>query len=242
MSTASSPSTSLDPNPDDLFARGRDVLADVVGADRQLAMAAIDEDGEPDRPRPPELAQRVHRGAHRAAGVQHVVDEHDGGVVDLERHVRALDERRVAEPRVVAVELDVERADGDVRALVLRDRRGEPPCEGNAAALDADEHEPGRAGLLLDDLVGDADHRPADLIRGHDPAAVHRCSLPASLGHPPAHGPAIEGRRSSVPLARRLSRPGSSPRSCPDHQPQPQISKKSGRYMSTIRPPAFDGP
>ena len=72
---------------------------------------------------------------------------------------------RVAEPRVVAVELDVERADGDVRALVLRDRLGEAARERDAAALDADEHEPGRAGLLLDDLVGDADHRPADLVR-----------------------------------------------------------------------------
>jgi len=26
----------------------------------------------------------------------------------------------------------------------------------------------------------------------------------------------------------------------PDHQPQPQIRKKSGRYMSMSRPPAFD--
>src|SRR6266498_3578825 len=33
---------------DALVARGREVLADVVGADRQLAVAAVDEDGELD--------------------------------------------------------------------------------------------------------------------------------------------------------------------------------------------------
>ena len=39
-------------DPDPLDQRGREVLADEVGADRQLAVAAVDEDGELDRPRP----------------------------------------------------------------------------------------------------------------------------------------------------------------------------------------------
>ena len=43
--------------------------------------------------------------------------------------------------QVVAVEGDVERADRDVRALVLEDRRREPMGEGHAAALDADQDE-----------------------------------------------------------------------------------------------------
>ena len=63
--------------PDELLARGRHVLADVVGPDRQLAMAAIDEDGEADRLRPAEVDEGVHRGPDRPAGVQDVVDEDD---------------------------------------------------------------------------------------------------------------------------------------------------------------------
>ena len=56
----------------------RQVLADVVGPDRQLAMAAVDDDGELHGVRPAVVVERVERGAHRAAGEEHVVDQHDG--------------------------------------------------------------------------------------------------------------------------------------------------------------------
>ena len=62
--------------------RGREVLADVVGADRQLPMAAVDEHRELDGPRPAEVGQRVERGPNGPAGEQHVVDEDDGLAVD----------------------------------------------------------------------------------------------------------------------------------------------------------------
>ena len=58
-------------------AAGRQVLAHEVGPDRQLAVAAVDEDRELHRAGPAELVERVERGAHRATGVEHVVDEHD---------------------------------------------------------------------------------------------------------------------------------------------------------------------
>src|SRR5262245_28551695 len=67
----------LEMDADELLARRRDVLADVIGADRQLAVTPIDEHGKADRLRPPEVDQGVHRGADRAAGVQDVIDEHD---------------------------------------------------------------------------------------------------------------------------------------------------------------------
>src|SRR5215207_4783205 len=58
-----------------LALRGRQVLADVVGSDRKLAMAAVDQDGELDTGRAAVLEERVDRGADRAARVEHVVDE-----------------------------------------------------------------------------------------------------------------------------------------------------------------------
>src|SRR5207244_6123599 len=58
-----------------LAARGGDVLADVVGADRELAVTAVDEDRELDRPRPPEVDERVHRRADGPAGEDDVRSE-----------------------------------------------------------------------------------------------------------------------------------------------------------------------
>ena len=98
----------------DLAARRRDVLADVVGLDRQLAVAAVDQDDELDGARPAEVDERVERGAGGAAGVEHVVDQDDGAVVDRERDLGAPDDRLRAHRlphQVVAVEGDVEGAD-----------------------------------------------------------------------------------------------------------------------------------
>src|SRR5437867_9018106 len=58
-----------------LAARGGNVLADIVGADRQLAVTPVDQHRELDRLWPAEIDERIHRGADRAAGEEHVVDE-----------------------------------------------------------------------------------------------------------------------------------------------------------------------
>ena len=93
--------------------RRRQVLADVVGLDRQLAVAAVDQHDELNRLRPAELDQRVERRANRPAGVEHVVDQQDPLVVDRERNLGAADDRLRADGvahQVVAIERDVERA------------------------------------------------------------------------------------------------------------------------------------
>src|SRR3990172_6482913 len=64
--------------------------------------------------------------------------------------------------------------EGEGRGFVLPDRLGEALRDRDATALDPDEDEAVRASVLLDDLVGDADDRPADLLGGHDPAPAHR--------------------------------------------------------------------
>ena len=95
--------------------------------------------------------------------------------VEVERQVGALDDRLLGDQReVVAVERDVERTDGEANALVLGDGLGEPMGERDAAALDAHEGQAVGAGVLLDDLVADADGRAPDLLRGHDLPAAHR--------------------------------------------------------------------
>src|SRR5581483_4685750 len=60
---------------DALVARRRQVLADVVGPDRQLAVAAVGDDGELHAGRTAVVEERVDRGPDRPAGREHVVDE-----------------------------------------------------------------------------------------------------------------------------------------------------------------------
>ena len=55
----------LQPHLHALLQRRRQVLADVVGLDRQLAVAAVDEHDQLDRARPAEVDQRVERRADR---------------------------------------------------------------------------------------------------------------------------------------------------------------------------------
>ena len=75
--TSSTPSISSRLHVDPLLAGGRQVLADVVGPDRQLAMAAIAEDRELHPARPAVVEERLDRGPHRPAGEEDVVDEDD---------------------------------------------------------------------------------------------------------------------------------------------------------------------
>ena len=99
-----------------LAARGRHVLAHEVGADRQLAVPAVDQDGELHAAGPAEVAQRVQRRAHRAAGEEDVVDEDDQPAVDAGvGQLRGLQRPDAAQPEVVAVEGDVDGADVDRR-------------------------------------------------------------------------------------------------------------------------------
>src|SRR5437660_6356832 len=108
------PEQHLDP----LRARGGDVLADVVGPNRQLAMAAVDQDHQLDRPRAPELDQGVHRRAHGAAVPDDVVDQDHDLAVDG-GDARRWPPGRGALAAVVTVTAGVERAHLHTAALKL---------------------------------------------------------------------------------------------------------------------------
>ena len=70
--------------------------------------------------------------------------------------------------QVVAIERDVERADGDVVAGDLALSRGDAPRERHAAAAHADEREIGQTAVAFEDFVGDARERARDALRIHD--------------------------------------------------------------------------
>src|SRR4051812_34840877 len=152
-----------------LVPRGRQVLADVVGANRQLAVAAVGEDGELHAIRPPVLEERVDRGADRPARIEDVVDEDDGAALEVEVELRLAGERlrparrmAGAHVHVVAVEGDVELAEGELVARPLLDESAEPLRDRNAAGVDADERHGVELLVPLDDLVRDAGKRAPD--------------------------------------------------------------------------------
>ena len=124
---------------------------------------------------------------------------------------------------------------GTADALVLGDRVGDPAGERHAAALDADEGQTGGARLLLDDLVGDADRRPADLVRGHDLAAAHR-SFPASRGLMRPHGAGSKGPRKDTPAPAPADRRASATRSRRMRQHEPNTDSLGGlpSHMLTL--------
>src|SRR3954462_143217 len=124
-----------DVNVHTLGQRRRQVLADVVGADRQLAVAAVDEYGELDARRAAVVEERLDRGAHRAAGVEDVVDDDDRHAVDREVEVARVHDRRLgAAPEVVAVEGDVEGAAGHLALEQVAQEAVAPAARGCPAS------------------------------------------------------------------------------------------------------------
>ena len=138
--------------------RGRDVLADVVGADRQLAGGR----GRPARRAGPRAGGRG-RAARRARPGRcgrRRARRRPGPPAGRRRRPAGssvrLQRPGAAQPQVVAVEGDVERADRHVDALEGADPGGQPAGQRHAAGRDAEQDRCRAAPLgLLEDLVGD---------------------------------------------------------------------------------------
>ena len=132
-----------------------DVLADEVGADRHLAVAAVDEHGDLDRARPAEPAEHVERDPHRASGREDVVDEHD----DARRRSRT--RTSVSGPSMRSRGSstssryggDVDRADRHDAPRQLLDLLRDAMRELDAARAHAHEHQALDGAIALEDLV-----------------------------------------------------------------------------------------
>src|SRR5699024_2342780 len=99
----------LESDRDILLARGGDVLAHVVGPDRQFPVPTVDQHGQLDACRSTEVAQRVEGRPDRAAGEQDIVHEDDRRVVETFGGYPGGVHRPVwPAGQVVAVEGDVE--------------------------------------------------------------------------------------------------------------------------------------
>src|SRR6266545_5564141 len=158
---------------DALVARGRKVLADVVGPDRQLAVAAVCEAGELDSGGAAVVEERVDRRSDGASRVEDVVHEDAGAPLERElelavAHDRLRVQRRLSpasDVDVAPVEGNVERPERKLDAGALGDQPAEPLRDRDTARVDPDERGSLDLGIALDDLVRDANERALDRLR-----------------------------------------------------------------------------
>ena len=131
-------------------------------------MPAVDEHAKRDTPGASEIEEAIHGGANGAAGVKDVVDEHEVHPVNAKNNVRRLQDglgRNFG--KIVAIERNVQRADGHIHAIDPAHCLSYALGQRYAAAPYAYQREMLGAAALLDNLMGQALQRAVDLRGGH---------------------------------------------------------------------------
>lgn len=153
---------------DDFRVAGLHGAADELGFNGHFAMAAVNEHAERNALRAAEIEKAVHGGANGASGVEDVVDEDEVHAVDAKGDIGRLQHGLGRDFReIVAIESDIESADGHVDAIDAAHGLGDALGERHAAAADADEGEMLRASAFFDNLMGQAAQGAVDLRGGH---------------------------------------------------------------------------
>src|SRR5690606_34410267 len=95
--------------------RSRNRHSDHVCGDRQFPAAAVHQHGQQDPAGSAEVGDLVECRAHGPPGVQHVVDDHHAGAIDLGRQPGLVDHRTLAGGLdVVAIEGDAKHSATDL--------------------------------------------------------------------------------------------------------------------------------
>src|SRR5262245_52352118 len=142
-----------------------DILANDIGADGQLARAAIDQYGHEYSLRLTEPFHRFHRGANCPAAKNHVVDQYDDLVID--RHRRFESPHRRGAPllaSVVAVGRDVDDTDRSVDLRCLSHPVRQTARQVDAARTDTNQDDAVGCERFFDDLMRHAVDRPAKIL------------------------------------------------------------------------------
>ncbi len=131
----------------------------------KFAMAAVNQHAKPDAARAAQIEEAVHRGAHCAAGVEHVVDEQQVAVVNRERDFARLHYGlRGDRGQIVAVKGDIERAHGNLRFGRGANRFCKAFGERNATTPNAYKRQVLGTARVFDDFMGQTFERAANLV------------------------------------------------------------------------------
>jgi len=104
----------------------RQILADVIGTNRQLTVAAVDQCGELNPGRPAERTDCIHRRPHGSSGKKHIIDNHDGLAFERQRQLRLPHDGQLrARADIVPVHRHVNHAGGDIDLFYRADELGD---------------------------------------------------------------------------------------------------------------------
>jgi len=199
------------PDLDVLIPRGWYILADKIGADGQLAVATIHQNGELDRSRPPIVHHGVQRCPNRSSREQHVIHQHDVRISDVSRKLGLMELEHSSFKQIVAVKRDVELPAGDYGLLKCGDCLLNALSEGHAAGTQSYENEAIDAAILLDDLVRHAEDGSPNTFRVEEdfPATLTAGRKRKSLSplRSAARGPRVRKISTSLLLLTGLSGP-----------------------------------
>ena len=166
------------------------MFANIGGLDGQFTMAAVNQHGELHSARPAMVEQGVERGPDSAAGIEHVVAEHDVSTLYVETDgPRSHKRTNARRGQIIAVELDIEQACIDGALFDSGDQSSQPFGQRDAAALDAHQRQVFTSIAFFNDLVSQAHQRTLDLRGGHQPALHAQAGTVFGL----AHGLSLEG-------------------------------------------------
>ena len=126
---------------DVLFLGSRHIAADIIGADRQFPVAAVDQYGQLHAARPAQIDQGVHRRTNGPAGIEDIIDQHDPFVIERERDIGSADRQIAAGRQVVAVHGDVDGAKRHINLFNLGNALLQLGGKMVAAGADADQRQ-----------------------------------------------------------------------------------------------------
>jgi hypothetical protein len=169
----------LQPYPNPLVRCSWQVLPDVVGTDRQFSVATIDQHGQPDRPWPAEITQRIQGRPHRTSGEEYVVNQHHDCVIHRYRKAGVADRPGGMPAQIIPVHRDVQGARRNRNPLHLSHGLGETLRERDPASGNTEQHQTMGAAVGFQDLVSHPGARSGNLVSVQDDAGI----LPAASVH-----------------------------------------------------------
>jgi hypothetical protein len=138
-----------------MAASGFDTNSHIVGLDGILAHSSIGYDKKADKAGASKIHNLIQGCAHCPAGVKHIVAKDDDLVGDIHSEIGTLDYGLGTEGgEIVAVEGDINLANGDLLLVVLFHEISKATGDMDAAGLDAKKNKGGVVGKVAMELSG----------------------------------------------------------------------------------------
>src|ERR1039457_6737568 len=158
-------------------------------------MAAVHQHRQLHGPGPAQVVQRIERGPHRPARIQHIVDQDNGlPVYSVSGKLGSTQRTSRVEPQIVPVHGDVQRTARDLEPLELPDTSREATRERNPAGRNAEQDDLITAVRPLQDLVRDPGERTPDLLGVEDRETMTPRDRTTGCAHKTDLLPRLSGR------------------------------------------------